>query len=171
MGYYVYKYVKNNRVEYIGKTTDLDRRIQQHTKDKLANFEGKIYYFQCPNKTAMDSWEYSLINKHHPIYNVALKDKNISINIDEPEWIEYGGITTANANLDNVLYFPIKKRLNNSEIFTEPELEVFVKPNRKFRCYKCRLSFVSNEWYPTKKGFSATCPSCLCAAWIPKSAV
>ena len=68
-------YRTNNIIEYIGKTTQLDERIKQHTKDKLKNFNGQIYYFECKNKTAMTSWEYSLINKYHPRYNAALKDK------------------------------------------------------------------------------------------------
>ena len=80
MGYYVYKYVENKEPVYVGKTTDLDRRIKAHTKDKLANFHGEIYYFDCPNETAMNSWEYCLINKYHPKYNVALKRADTIIN-------------------------------------------------------------------------------------------
>lgn len=46
MSFYIYKYVKNNIIEYIGQTTNLEKRIQQHTKDKLKNFNGEIYYFE-----------------------------------------------------------------------------------------------------------------------------
>ena len=162
MGYYVYKYVEDDEIKYIGQTVDLDKRIQQHTKDKLANFNGKIYYFECSNKTAMNSWEYCLINKYHPIYNVALKDADTSINIEEPEWIEYKNIV-----LDNLLYFPIKKDINIPKIPTKTQ--AFIRPKRRFRCYKCQISFVTDRWFSTAKGFSADCPSCYRAAWISKA--
>ena len=87
--YYVYKYVANNEIVYIGQSTDLRSRIRQHKNDKLKNLQATIYYFECLNKTAMNSWEYNLINKYHPKYNVALKNQETSINIQEPEWILY----------------------------------------------------------------------------------
>ena len=161
MEYYVYKYVENDKIIYIGQTTDLEKRIYNHTKDKLANFKGQIYYFKCPNKTAMNSWEYCLINKYHPKYNIALNNSNTSINIEEPQWILYK--TTVKPN--NLLYFPIKKSTIASKKITLP-LE---KPVLKFRCSKCRIYYTSSNWYETKKGYAAHCPECYCARWISKS--
>ena len=46
-GYYIYKYVQNNEIIYIGKSEKLDKRIYQHKTDKLAGFKGNIYYFLC----------------------------------------------------------------------------------------------------------------------------
>lgn len=101
MSYYIYKYVDNNDIiEYIGQTTDLDRRIKDHTKDKLKNFHGQIYYFECQNKTAMDSWKYFLIQKYHPKYNVVFNNTQTIINIDEPEWKLYMEATTKNNIID-----------------------------------------------------------------------
>jgi excinuclease UvrABC nuclease subunit len=37
----------------------------------------------------MTSWEYNLINKYHPKYNIILNNANINIKIQEPEWIFY----------------------------------------------------------------------------------
>ena len=62
--FYIYKYVDNkNNIIYIGKTNNIDRRIKEHKKDKLKNFNGDIYYFTCSNKINMDMLEYVLINK------------------------------------------------------------------------------------------------------------
>lgn len=158
MSYYVYKYVENEEPVYVGQTTDLDKRIKAHTKDKLAGFHGKIYYFECPNETAMNSWEYCLINKYHPKYNVALKRADTVISIEEPEWIEYKKSTEVLVN-NNLLYFPtqkvsVKKPIINRKQFT-------------FYCNRCKEKFVSDRWYKTKKGYSASCPLCYYSMWIP----
>lgn len=158
MGYYVYKYVENKEPVYVGKTTELDRRIKAHTKDKLASFHGKIYYFECPNETAMNSWEYCLINKYHPKYNVALKRADTVISIEEPEWIEYKKSTEVLVN-NNLLYFPTQKVSVKKPIINRKQ---FI-----FRCNRCRENFKSENWRKTKKGYSADCPFCQYAVWIP----
>lgn len=89
MKYYIYKYIVNNEIVYIGQSTNLKRRISEHKIDKLKNLKATIYYFECQNRTAMNSWEYNLINKYHPKYNSALKDDNTNINIEEPKWLLY----------------------------------------------------------------------------------
>ena len=87
--YFVYMYVNNdNIIEYIGKTINLTQRIEQHTKDKLCGFEGKIYYYRCNNQIEMDSYEYFLIRKYKPLYNELL-NKEESIQIEDPVWIEF----------------------------------------------------------------------------------
>lgn len=98
--YYIYKYVINNEIVYIGQTANLENRIKQHENDKLKNLQAIIYYFECNNKTAANSWEYNLINKYHPKYNIALKNENINIKIQEPKWIFYkeNKIITNNKN-------------------------------------------------------------------------
>lgn len=87
--YYIYKYVQNNEVIYIGQSINLVNRIAQHKTDKLKDVQADIYFFECENQTAMNSWEYCLINKYHPKYNVALNNSNAEINITEPKWILY----------------------------------------------------------------------------------
>lgn len=89
MKFYIYKYVSDNSIVYIGQSVNLKKRIAQHKIDKLKDFVGDIYYFECANKTAMNSWEYFLINKYHPKYNVALQDVNINVTLQEPDWILY----------------------------------------------------------------------------------
>ena len=89
--YYLYKYVDiDNNIVYIGKSTNLYNRIQQHKSDKLKNFQGNIYYIYLQNKTEMDFLEYVLINKYHPKNNIQYKNPLIQTTWDnEPEWILY----------------------------------------------------------------------------------
>ena len=88
--FYIYKYVNNkNNIIYIGKTNNIERRIKEHKKDKLKNFNGDIYYFTCSNKINMDMLEYVLINKYHPKYNIQYNDFSIQTDMQEPEWILY----------------------------------------------------------------------------------
>lgn len=90
--YYIYKYVVDNVIQYIGQTIDLNRRIYEHTKDTLRELNNpQIYYFEVENKTAMNSWEYMLINKYKPPYNILLKKTSNIIDINEQEitWLPY----------------------------------------------------------------------------------
>lgn len=87
--YFIYAYINNNNIiEYIGKTTNLPQRIDQHKDDKLSSFKGKIYYYRCHSQTEMDSYEYFLIRKYKPQYNDLLNGEE-SISIQDPEWIEF----------------------------------------------------------------------------------
>ena len=167
MSFYIYKYVYNDIVEYIGKTTNLEERIKQHTKDKLKNFNGKIYYFECPNKTAMTSWEYTLINKYHPRYNVALKDSKINIDVKEPEWILYmnTSIKTNNNIINFTDYLNSRLQKNTSLISKSNTSSNSRNTSKIFTCRHCRETFEAVNWYKTKTGFGATCPCCRYAAW------
>lgn len=163
MSYYIYKYVNNdNTIEYIGQTTDLDRRIKDHTKDKLKNFHGQIYYFECQNKTAMDSWEYFLIQKYHPKYNIVFNNTQTIINIDEPEWKLYMETTTTNnvINFSNYLKSSIIKE-ETSKIMNNSDVKIISGPRRLiFRCRRCGTVFETSHYYKTKTMYGARCPSC-----------
>lgn len=171
MGYYIYKYVQNNKIIYIGQTTDLERRIKEHTKDKLKDFKGQIYYFECPNKTSMDSWEYMLINKYHPQYNSALNNLKEKINIKEPEWVlflikSYEEKPEYKSNIIDITSF-IKKEKKQKDIIQFNQQSFLPKDKRiiSFRCRHCGEVFKTNHWRRTKKGYSTHCPSCPYAVW------
>ena len=181
MGYYIYKYVCNDVIEYIGKTTDLDRRIKQHQTDKLKNFKGQIYYFECQNKTAMNSWEYCLINKYHPRYNIALKNQDTNINIDEPKWRLYMSIANTNTN-SNIINIADYMKKNVQPIKTTPIKTTSSQPATiithgdvpgqtyiNFHCKNCNTSFKTINWYVTGGGNrGAYCPCCHYAAWLKR---
>lgn len=94
MSFYIYKYIDNNEIVYIGQTINLIERINQHKTDKLENLND-IWFFECNNKTEMDSYEYFLIQKYRPKLNVTFnKDYGINtdntlFNFQEPTWIKF----------------------------------------------------------------------------------
>lgn len=88
MKYFIYKYVENNEIVYIGQTIHLQERISQHSRESnFINFNGKIFYFTCNNRTEMDAYEYFLINKYQPKYNIQFKNKIEIIDFSEPQWV------------------------------------------------------------------------------------
>ena len=176
MGYYVYKYEDvNKKPVYIGRTTDLERRIKkEHMVDKLKDFKGNVYYFECPNKTAMISYEYALINKYHPKYNDALKDPTINTNIDEPEWILYMSTinqVTSPSIIDISQYFNRAQRVTKQthlEKSIPSSYTTVISGSREvtFRCQHCGAVFKTTAWSRTKgRHYSAKCPCCPYSAW------
>ena len=96
--FYLYKYVSNDNIIYIGQTNSLKRRVQQHTQDKLYNFKGEIYYTNCGSKKELDLLEAILINKYKPEFNITHKNRE-DLNYD---------LIKDNLNLDWILYKTIK---------------------------------------------------------------
>ncbi|MBQ8625477.1 MAG: GIY-YIG nuclease family protein [Agathobacter sp.] len=96
MSYFVYKYVYNNKIIYIGLTDDMKRRVYEHASGVgieskflpyLDNVE--IYYHQCGNETEMRALESLLINHFKPVLNVVdihRGESTITIDID---WVLY----------------------------------------------------------------------------------
>lgn len=112
--FYIYKYVLNNDIVYIGQTQDLHRRIQNHSKEIGLGDNNKIeiYYSQVPNKISMDIYEYLLIKKYKPKYNKQYNnDIEVLCSLDkEPTWILY--IEPKNLNKEK----SIKEKLTKEEI-------------------------------------------------------
>lgn len=95
MGHYVYKYVCNNEIIYIGKNdTDLYSRLRQHGKcgdnipeegwDEINNSD--IFYCELPNVTMSDVVESELIRRYKPKWNKAKMSEWCGIGFAEPEW-------------------------------------------------------------------------------------
>jgi len=116
LNFYIYKYIINNNIYYIGQTTDLTRRIKEHKREqKFLDYNNfKIFYFQCRNQKETDSYEYFLINKYHPILNVAFKYEDFIIDIKEPEWFLY--------EEDNFLPFKEKIKLKKEHHYKEGKI-------------------------------------------------
>lgn len=92
MAHYVYKYVYNNEIVYIGKNdTVLDNRIKQHTYE--AKFQpylsSDIYFIKLPNSIMADVLESELIRRYNPILNVAKKSEWSGLPFCEPEWVKF----------------------------------------------------------------------------------
>lgn len=98
MGHYVYKYVFNGEIIYIGKCdSDLDQRLGQHGKSG-DNIDKKywddinasdIYYYTLANATMSDVVESELINRHKPKCNAAKMSDWDGLKLPEPNWKKY----------------------------------------------------------------------------------
>lgn len=90
MGHYVYKYVYNNEIIYIGKNdTDLENRIYQHKlEDKFKPYlqSCKIYYIELANRIMSDVIESELIRRYKPKLNVAKMSDWDGLEFKEPNW-------------------------------------------------------------------------------------
>ena len=96
---YIYKFLDyDNNIIYIGKTGNLERRMQQHffnghlDKSCYENVN-KIFFFKVDGKTNTDIMETFLINKYHPKYNeekqfneILELHENEFLDYEEPEW-------------------------------------------------------------------------------------
>ena len=99
MGHYVYKYVLNDEIIYIGKNdSDLPTRIKQHGKpgDNIPR-EGwseirkaSVFFIKLANAHMSDVVECELIRRYAPKYNIAgTRSWWSGLPFAEPEWIPY----------------------------------------------------------------------------------
>lgn len=87
---YVYKYIYEDEVIYVGKTTSIGSRIRQHSyENNFKNLNCDIYYTKLNNGHASELLETLLINKYNPKFNIAKKETGISAEFEEPEWVKY----------------------------------------------------------------------------------
>ena len=89
MGHYVYKYVYDGEIVYIGKNdTDLETRINQHKlEEKFRPYlKADIYYIELANSIMSDVVESELIRRYKPKLNVAKMSDWIGLDFVEPEW-------------------------------------------------------------------------------------
>ena len=98
MGHYVYKYVFNGEIIYIGKCdSDLDQRLRKHGKSG-DNINKKywddinasdVYYCTLANATMSDVVESELINRYKPKCNTAKISNWDELELPEPKWKKY----------------------------------------------------------------------------------
>lgn len=85
--YFIYKYVKDGKIIYLGKTKRaLNKRINEHKKDLPDGCD--VFYFECKSESDMNIAELFLIDKYKPIYNKDCNssDTQTSYSFVEPEW-------------------------------------------------------------------------------------
>ena len=98
MGHYVYKYVLDGEIIYIGKCDDnLDSRLKCHGRkgDNISPCawddinKSDIFYVELANSTMSDVVESELINRYKPKYNKAKMSKWCGLPFPEPQWSKY----------------------------------------------------------------------------------
>lgn len=96
MHYFVYKYVCDGEVIYVGKTDDIHRRVLEHASGQ--GLEEKflpyldccdIYFHECANEVEMSALERLLINQYKPKLNVVDIQEGYSTVLLEVEWLYY----------------------------------------------------------------------------------
>lgn len=98
MGHYVYKYVLNDEIIYIGKCDgNIDNRLYQHGKagdnidadawDDIKH--AQIYITKLANSTMSDVVESELIRRYKPKYNKAKLSSWSGLLFVEPSWERY----------------------------------------------------------------------------------
>ncbi len=93
--YYIYKYVENDKIIYIGKTINLKQRIYQHSSEKkfMKHPNASIYFFECSSEADMTIYEIYYIYKYKPELNVTYNQRPDSfineIILNDKEWKEY----------------------------------------------------------------------------------
>ena len=131
MGHYVYKYVHNNEIIYIGKNdTDLETRINQHKlEEKFRPYlKADIYYIELANAIMSDVVESELIRRYKPKLNVAKMSDWSGLEFTEPEWKKFMPISKRKT-------YPLKK--NRTDISS--------KKQKKLRTYE-----LMSQYYCTK---------------------
>lgn len=127
MRYYIYKYIDHNEIVYIGKSTNLVSRINQHKSDKLKGIEN-IWIFECNTELEMNSYEYFLIQKYRPSLNVAYnKDYSINNTITQLNFVEPNWERFVPSNFSEQNKVPIKKK-KKKEIVQLKDLDFSVFP-------------------------------------------
>lgn len=108
MNYFLYRFIKDNEIIYIGKTKDLYQRLKIHfSGNGHLNHEcyydtDRIEYARLKTNTEMDILEIYYINKYSPKYNDAsnYKEKNIPIDIKDIEWKNFDKFNFIKAKYD-----------------------------------------------------------------------
>lgn len=113
--YYVYKYVVDNEIIYIGLTNDISRRIAEHAsgeglEEKFLPYlsECEIYYHECGNDVEMRSLEKLLINMYKPKLNIIDMQYGACTVSLQMDWILFSGF---NSNE----YYAIMKELTQCQ--------------------------------------------------------
>lgn len=92
--YYVYKFInKKGEVLYVGRTTDLRKRIMFHfaakRKEALKNEVDKILYAECECYGDSVIYEVYFIHKYESTYNIIGTEKGIGTTFSLPEKLEW----------------------------------------------------------------------------------
>jgi hypothetical protein len=94
---YVYRYVKNKNVMYVGITNNMRRRVREHKQDKLSSLDGAtVQYFAVKTRADAELLETYLINhyKTGEHFNVSKTKKGeVSFlgDLSKLPWVEYNG--------------------------------------------------------------------------------
>lgn len=115
-GHWIYMYKLDGEVIYIGKTDrNLIKRLRDHGRkgDNIPECawndlnKSEIYFAKMPSSKLADTYEWELINKYHPRYNVQKQESWDGTTLEEPQWTKYESpqeiIVSLNKRLNSLL--------------------------------------------------------------------
>jgi len=148
--YYIYQfYNKKEKLIYIGKTVNLNRRFISHFSEEnwKPKETDKIMYAECKTKTDMDVYEVYYINKLKPKYNISLVNTDApSFELEELDFKLY-------LDEDEILQSKNIKKFNNTLNLTDKRLiEIIIDKakNGRNNTYQYYVIEIENKEY-TKK--------------------
>lgn len=150
IGHYVYRYKHNDKIIYVGRTTRLSKRIQEHSKEQNfceycknsnINYDNlNIEYVELPNKAEEKIVELICINKYKPILNTDSKYESTYTSIEvllKKEWQIY----TKDFDILNKVN---KKKQQKTIIISQKDMDAMI-----LEWCTMRLSI---EWLEQNKG-------------------
>lgn len=124
--HYVYKFVNDSNVLYVGKSDAKDfKRIEQHGR-KGDNISEEawgelnacdIYYVELPTNVMTDVVESELIRRYKPKYNIRKKEMWDGLEFPEPVWKEY--------RVNGVIKIKRKEKTRNYEYYDKSVEEIY----------------------------------------------
>lgn len=106
-GYFIYRLIRNKSIVYVGKTTNLDRRIKEHEKKRNFSY---VEYIEFNTEIDMVLSELYFINRYKPIDNKQDLQSSQMMQIkslDELIWTDY-------SLKDDLSVKNIKKEINKA---------------------------------------------------------
>lgn len=97
---FVYRFLEGKDILYIGKSSSLGYRVQNHLSTSPFNHITTSIEI-CPMKSYvdMDIYEVFLINKHRPKFNKRIAGGLCSFNLHEEGWIQHSVLEDALFNI------------------------------------------------------------------------
>lgn len=126
--YYVYKYLCDSEVIYVGMTKDLKSRVDSHTKeDKFQLYSNpSIQYTVLLSKRSAELAESMLIAKYKPVLNVTSYMEKFDIGefADNFDWITYTGdiVNLPTTDKDTFLFGQTLQSYRESAKVTQQEI-------------------------------------------------
>lgn len=84
---YIYKFISNRGVIYVGKTIDSNTRFAHHLDKNWINEVVEVEYVELYNRSDMDIYELYYIDKYKPKYNkICNRESTFSYTLPELKW-------------------------------------------------------------------------------------
>lgn len=158
MPHYVYKYVLDKEIIYIGKTDKpLATRLRCHGRkgdnipEEYWNEINKadIYYAECYNEMMSDTLETALIDRYKPKCNVQKKSDVSGYSLIEPLWYYYHGKVNNKLKLSikeaELKLADVERQIQVRESIMAKKENDFYENQRKY-CEECHYRLVSDRF-------------------------